>query len=594
MTWLKAVGVAVVTALAAMVGAGLVASLAVGWYRISSFEGGSGFFVVGLALLGLLGGFVIGLVAAVALGVRGRRGFGHTLGFSTGAIAVILALAGGVSWLLADIPPEIDGEELYLLTEIRWPAGTELPPAQAADAPYLYLGAMSGDTLRTSQNGPLFLEDARQEDGRWIVPGALPVFTSRGRRLLGLTTREKSIAAFIVPLPGRPGTAEREWSGWLPSPPSESPEPPNRFTYRYKVIKRSEPVRSEKIGAFEIDTIADYFHNVSGTDRLAARGTFHIRYAGQLVREVPSADTAAVVSPGDALLVTIENPEDDTRCALLIPADAHVRFERVKGCGTPLTARVLTADTSRFAAARRFEPLPGWVDRTVFAKPGLFQLHAAILDTRSLTSATFLFPEDNGPNTSVPPLSLSPDEQSFVWLAQGFEEKPQLGVTNWRTNRSYMLPIDRARMRFNAESSFTPDWVAHHFEWQRGPDGYDVLVERAGFVPMPHRGDLTVGRRGEYQAYTLRPGSAGLRDAVIEVLARDLGGELLPEELAGYRRIRVQGKVLTASLVESPDYVSLTMDMDGSDPRIMSAVGAALDAAFATGRYDALFVSKSP
>jgi hypothetical protein len=33
--------------------------------------------------------------------------------------------------------------------------------------------------------------------------------------------------------------------------------------------------------------------------------------------------------------------------------------------------------------------------------------------------------------------------------------------------------------------------------------------------------------------------------------------------------------------------------MDGSDgdPQVMSAIGAALDAALATGRYDALFVA---
>ena len=586
MTWLKTLSVAVLTALAGMLGAGLVANLAVAWYNISSFEGGAGFFVVGMALVGLIGGFAIGLVSALVLAGRAQGPFGQALGASTGAVAVILVLVGGVSWMLADIPPLIDGEELYLLTEIRWPASGAAPPQQLPELPHLYLAAMSGDTIRTSQNGPVFVEDARQDDGRWIVPGALPIFTSRGRRLLGLTMRDKSIAAFILPLPGQPGEEQRQWSVWLPRVPSEQPD---GFSYRYKVIKRSEPVRTEAIGSFEVDTIADYFHNVSGTDRLAARGRFHIRYDGRPVSEASAVDTVAVIGPGTALFVTIENPVDDTRCALLIPDGKSLRVEPVKGCGTPLTARHLTADPVRFAAGRAYEPLPGWVDRTGFAEAGLFQLHAAILDTRSFTSTTFLFPEDTGPNTEVPPLTLSPDEHSFVWLAQGFEERPQLGVTNWRTNRSYMLPIDRARMRFNSASSFTPDWVGHHFEWQRGPDGSDVLVERAAFVPLPHRGDLTLGKTGEYQAYTLRPGSAAIRDALVEILSRDLAGELLPEELAGFRRIRVQGKVLTAMLVESSNYVSLSMDVDGSDPQVMRAVGAALDAALASGRYDALF-----
>jgi hypothetical protein len=325
---------------------------------------------------------------------------------------------------------------------------------------------------------------------------------------------------------------------------------------------------------------------------MAARGTFHIRYAGRPVSEVPQVDTVAVVSDGAALLVTSERPVDDTRCALLIPDGAGLRVEPVKGCGTPLTARRLTGDPARFAAAKAYQPVPGWVDRTSLAEPGLFQLHAAILDTRSLAAGTFLFPEETGPDTEVPPLALSPDERSFAWLVQGFDERPQLGVTNWQSNRSYMLPIDRDRMRFNSRSSFTPDWVAHHFAWQRGPDGSDVLAERAAFVPLPHKGDLTLGKAGEYQAYTLRPGSPALRDAVIEILSRDLSGELLPEELAGWRRIRVQGKVLTASVIDSANYVNLSMDTDGSDPKIMSTVGAALDAALATGRYDALFVKQ--
>jgi hypothetical protein len=279
---------------------------------------------------------------------------------------------------------------------------------------------------------------------------------------------------------------------------------------------------------------------------------------------------------------------------LLLPEGNTVRVDRVRGCGTPLTARPLTADPARFAAARTHVPVPGWVDRSTFSGAGLFQLDAAILDTRTFTSATFLFPEDTRPDTSVPPLALSPDEHSFVWLAQGYEESPQLGVTNWRTNRSYTLPIDRGRMRFNSALSFGPEWVKHHFEWQRGADGGDVLVERREFVPLPYRGDLTLGEPGQYQSYTLRPGSDALRDAMVDILTRDLGAERLPDELEGFRRVRVKGKVVTASLVASPAYVSITMDIDGSDPAVMAEIGAALDAALASGRYDVLFVKRSP
>ena len=51
----------------------------------------------------------------------------------------------------------------------------------------------------------------------------------------------------------------------------------------------------------------------------------------------------------------------------------------------------------------------------------------------------------------------------------------------------------------------------------------------------------------------------------------------MPEELSGFRRVRVKGKALTVSVAGSCACVSVTMDTDGSDPQVMSAIGAALD-----------------
>ena len=54
MIWLKSFLAGVLNSIAVMFGAGLVAALCVEWYHISSFEGGSGYFVVFLALLELI------------------------------------------------------------------------------------------------------------------------------------------------------------------------------------------------------------------------------------------------------------------------------------------------------------------------------------------------------------------------------------------------------------------------------------------------------------------------------------------------------------------------------------------------------------
>ena len=79
---------------------------------------------------------------------------------------------------------------------------------------------------------------------------------------------------------------------------------------------------------------------------------------------------------------------------------------------------------------------------------------------------------------------------------------------------------------------------------------------------------------------------------MVEILSRDLAGEMLPDEVSGFRRVRVKGKVLTVSVVGSPEYLDISMDTDGSDPQVMSAIAAVLNAALATGRYDALFAGR--
>ena len=594
MSWLPSLAIAVLTSILGLFGAGAVAALVVDWYHISSFEGGSGFFIVGMALVGGFVGFLIGLIASRVVAQKTtNRPFLKGLGASFGGVAAILALIGGTSWLLADIPPQIDGEELFMLAEVRWPASGAPAPASMPGVPYLRLGALRGSTVRKIENGALFVGDARQEDGRWIVPGAVPVFTSRGGRMLDIGTVGHSMAAFLVPLPRYPWQAHRQWSAWLPSARPGQPALPDQFTYRFKVIRKSEPMRTEAIGPFAVDTIGNYFYDVTGAAQPAASARFVVRYKGQPIADVEQADTVAVVGGSkSALRGTVAEPSSGTPCVVLVDEGGALRVPRVKGCGTPVAERPLTSDQARFAATATHERLPGWIDRLSFAQPGLFQLDAAVVDTRDLTATSFLFPNESRPNMGVPPLDLSPDERSFAWLVQGPDEDPRLGVTNWRAGATYVLPIDRARMRYNTASALDPTWVRHHFLWTPGPDGADLLAERPDFAPLPYHGDLTLNKPGEFQAYTLRPAGEPLRAAVIDLMVRDLGGEHLPDEANGYQqRVRLNGKVLNLSVIGSPPYVYISMDAPEGDPQVMSAIAAKLDAALASGRYDALFVA---
>jgi hypothetical protein len=276
---------------------------------------------------------------------------------------------------------------------------------------------------------------------------------------------------------------------------------PHAFTYRFKVIKRSEPVRTERIGPFEIDTVASYFYYVEGADRLAASATYRLRHHGQAIPGIAAADAIAVVAAGSAkpvLFVTIADPGDGLPCALVIDEGTTVRVQRVTGCAAPASTWLLTSDQAHFETARARKLLPGWIDRSSFAAPGLFVVRGAVIDTRDLTTAAFEWPMDARVDTDIPPLDLSPDERSFVWLAhESSEAGTRLGVTDWRANRSYFLPIDRTRMRYPTESALDPTWVRHHFEWRRGADGIDTLTERANVVPLAHRGDLTLTKPGD-------------------------------------------------------------------------------------------------
>ena len=76
MSWLASIAIALLTAAVGLMLGGYLASLAVGWYRVSSFEGGAGYFVVGLAL-----GF-----SAIVVPRWGRSWFTLSLGIVIGVM----------------------------------------------------------------------------------------------------------------------------------------------------------------------------------------------------------------------------------------------------------------------------------------------------------------------------------------------------------------------------------------------------------------------------------------------------------------------------------------------------------------------------
>jgi hypothetical protein len=594
-SWLASLGIAFLTGIVALVASGLVSALAVEWYRISSFEGGSGFFVVFTAFFGGVAGAVIGLIAARITAVRSNPSFLKCLCNSVGVVLVLLLAIAGTARVLADVPPEIDGETLLLHIELRSPVGDATDLTALPGQPYVRMGALApfSNVERVNTQGPLWIEDLRREDGRWIVPGAVEIFTSRGKKVVDAGIGDKILAGFLTPLPGSPSRRDLDWSDWFPHPRQGEPPLPDQFAIRYRVVRAADPVRTVKAGPFEIDQIIREFYQVAMADGFAARSTFTVRHRGQPVPGLERLDGVSVVAgPLPALVVRVEDRDAAEACRLVVERDGQPNVTTLSACAAAEDATPLTADTPRYRAARERKRLPGWIDRVAFETPGLYLFPDAVLDSRTLTSrrVTVVGPSNETPNVNVPPLGISPDERSIAWYANSSDDQPQIGVTDTIDGRNALLPIGRARMRFANFDQLDPAWLLHHFEWQRGNEGFDTLEPRAGFVPLPYHGEFSTV--DDYTSYQLEPAGAALRKALEEWLVTELKAVELPgntpDEFS--HAFSVDGVAIDVMFSEGSDYVSISFPTgQKGDPKLIEGIGKQFDEALKTGKYDELF-----
>jgi len=121
MSWPASFLIAVLSGALGMVCGGFIMNACVAWYRISNFEGKAGFAIVGVALLGGIAGFLIGLIAARMVAAGGNPGALKGLLYSCGAVLAISLFSLLVCRLGADLEPTLDGHSLELATEIRCP-----------------------------------------------------------------------------------------------------------------------------------------------------------------------------------------------------------------------------------------------------------------------------------------------------------------------------------------------------------------------------------------------------------------------------------------------------------------------------------------
>ncbi|MGE0191138.1 MAG: hypothetical protein AB7T63_03760 [Planctomycetota bacterium] len=241
MGWVLVLLVALLTGGVGLLLGGVVMAACVRWFRVSSFEGKSGYAIVAMALLGLIVGFLVGLITALVLPDDASLPFLQALGIAVGVVAGGAGLAALVARLLADVPPRLDGHELVLDVEVRLPAGQTVAPNVPDEQAYVELGALRGRVRRRAVRGPVRLAEARRDDGRVVVPGSVHVFTSRGKRVLMVQLGAEPMMGFLVPLPGRPRREHLAWSGWLPQPrPPAAPWPDDKASFRFRVRPEAE------------------------------------------------------------------------------------------------------------------------------------------------------------------------------------------------------------------------------------------------------------------------------------------------------------------------------------------------------------------
>jgi len=608
MSRLATPGVAILTGIVGMFVSGFIASLAVDWYNIPGREGEAGYFVVAFALLGISCGLVIGWLAARMARARGW-GFLRALGASLGVVVAIGAVSGGTARALADVPPRLDGETMLLAVEVRWPeTRTDAPAMMGADEAYVSLHSIPyfSHTVRASARGPLWIEDARRVDGRWVVPGAVEVFTSRGKRMLTVSG-EKTVQGFgfQVPLRAFPRSSDLEWSEWLPKFRPGATIPPNMLNYRYRVVKATQPIRTETIGPFDVATIASGFFEVQheGHTLNGANAQFAVRYRGKpVIVDAKTSDSterverfdnvALLAGPRSAILLNTGAYRGTGHCYLVVENGDLPRIEHLTECGVETLGDRLTTDTALFHAAAKQKPVRGRIDRASYAQPGLFHFVGAVLDTRQLAVHRFSTDSTVSNNAYLPPFGFSPDERSFVTYATTIDapRAPLVVVTDYVANRTYTLPIDPARMRYAKLESLDPAWLNHHFVWQRDRDGVDRLLERRGFVPIPYHGELSVERGGN-RTYRLDKGTEALRGALIEFIVKEFGGARQPADSGAYEvPVKIGGRIVNVAFSSGSDYVSVSMDRANTDDSsVVASIAERFDAALATGRYDSLF-----
>ncbi len=224
-----------------------IANACVRWYRISNFEGGSGYFVIGLAILGGISGLILSIIAArVAHAFIGPEWYTQ-VGCALAVVASALAIVLVISYLGVDRTPEVGGQGVVIAWEIRLPAdGTDefAPRGDPRVWPdvelRLELVSVSNHKPRGAREAKFDRAAFRQEDGQWILSAHVPLFTSKGEFCVNLTLGGRDDGFWLAMRPV-PHAAYSEWSEWSrTNKGGDKPQDAAAVMYRFRYENATE------------------------------------------------------------------------------------------------------------------------------------------------------------------------------------------------------------------------------------------------------------------------------------------------------------------------------------------------------------------
>lgn len=414
MTWLGSLLAAALSGVAGLFLAGFIANACVSWYHVSSREGASGYFVMLLGIGGGIAGVIIGLITARFIASHSGPGFGKELAGALGVVLLIAGISALLCRLFADVAPRIDGRDLNLEVEFRFPNThrSKKPPTAEGDDWEFTLASLAGQSRRKSRDGEIQTAAARFENGQWIVPTQVYLFTERGKRNVMLARRQATeVVSFLLPLPARPGHEFEEWSAWTPRQQANGqPWPADKMSCRFRVqkIPLPPPPQSEADWKAEQDAIKEAAFAAIPADAPVQRWFPYLDYAQpqteravQLIARRPNlvAELGKLALGEDAELAG-----KALRCIEKLPAPSAEFIAPVEAAGRDLIERIrqvnatsVEADPSYDGAANASIRFSSWMCavRTLREKSGgdftpelktILELSRVRSDSRSMTA----------------------------------------------------------------------------------------------------------------------------------------------------------------------------------------------------------------